>query len=148
MEQNSELLIQRLVTILRRMARTARHNQWMGTGGEADQYSIDQFNRILERLKSLDNSGAHEVFAALPAGSTWSSLSSACQDVIACYAPEDCAGPKRHWNGFWTDARSGIWIDKEAFEHGLPPQINEFGEFLRDKIFEWQRRGRGKSEER
>jgi hypothetical protein len=156
MEQHTEQLIQKLVTILRRMARTARHNQWMGASEEADQYSVDQFNRILERFKAVDSSGAHEVFAPLPAGSSWTSLSSACQDVIACYEPESAEGQKRQWRGFcnetphgiWTDAKSGIWIDKEAFEQGLPRKMQEFGDFLRDQIHDWQRRSKHKPEER
>ena len=91
METNTEQLIQKLVVVLRRMARTARNNQWMGMSEEADQYSIDQFNRILERLKAVDATGAHEVFAPLPPKSTWSSLGSACRDLIACYDTESRA---------------------------------------------------------
>jgi len=149
MEANTEQLIQKLVVVLRRMARTARNNQWMGMSEEADQYSIDQFNRILERLKAVDTTGAHEVFAPLPAQSTWSSLGSACRDLIACYDTEGRAeGPGSDWNGLWTDARSGIWIDKKAFKCGMPPEMQEFGEFLKEKIGEWQRRTRAKPEER
>jgi hypothetical protein len=148
MEQHTEQLIQRLVTILRRMARTARHNQWMGMTEVVDQYTIDQFNRILERLKAVDSSGAHEVFAPLPSGCAWTSLSSACQDLIACYEPDSQEGQKRQWKGFCTDDKSGIWIDKNAFEQGLPHKMQEFGEFLRDQIQEWQRRPRHKHEER
>jgi len=148
MEANTEQLMQRLVGILRRMARTARNNQWMGVSEEADDYSIDQFNRILDRFKAVDTTGAHEVFAPLPPKSTWSSLGSACRDLIACYDTESRGDPGSDWNGFWTDARSGIWIDKKAFKCGMPPEINEFGEFLRDKIAEWQRRSRAKPEER
>lgn len=149
MEPTTEQLIQKLVMVLRRMARTARNSQWMGMTDEADQYSIDQFNRILERLKAVDTSGVHDVFAPLPQHSSWSSLASACKDLIACYDTESGSErPASDWNGFWTDARSGIWIDKKAFKCGLPPEMNEFGDFLREKIGEWQQRSRRKPEER
>jgi len=145
METNNEQLIQKLMAVLRRMAKTAQMNQWMGRNDEADPQSIDQFNRILDRLRQVDTTGAHEIFAPLPPQTSWISLGGACRNVIACYESEPrTAYGNGCWDGFWTDAKTGFWIDKMAFRHGMPPEINEFGEFIKEKISEWQNRARAK----
>jgi hypothetical protein len=132
-------MIQKLIAVLRSMAKTAQMNHVMGRSEEADRHTIEQFNRILDRLRHVDTTGALEVFSDLPDQTSWASLNSACRNLIACCDVE--GGPRRHgWDGFWTDAKSGIWIDKMAFECGLPPEMNEFGEFLKEKISEWQKR--------
>ncbi len=133
----------RLLNVLRRMARTARMNQWTGVREAADAYSIDQYNRILERFQLIDGAEGPPLFSALPPEATWSMLSNACRDLAAYYDEEESGKPGTGgWNGIWTDAKSGIWIDKTALKHGVPQEVSELGHFIREKITEWQDRKR------
>lgn len=61
MERERPTETKRLVNVLQRMARTARMNQWTGTRESADSYSIEQYNRILERLNSIEGSDRKSV---------------------------------------------------------------------------------------
>lgn len=146
MEQERKTEIRKLLNVLRRMARTARMNQWTGVREQADSYSIDQYNRILSRFQGLDGTAAPGLFGALPPDASWSTLSNACRDLAAYYEDENSAGGQSGWSGIWTDARSGIWIDKSAFQHGMPSEVNELGHFIREKIAEWQQRKRERTE--
>jgi hypothetical protein len=144
-QQQKEREIRRLVNVLRRMARTARMNYFMndaGFGGKADRHSVDQFNRILDRFKTMEAPGDPSLFGPLHEESTWSNLANACRDLCAYYEEENGAGRDNPWSGVWTDARSGIWIDKSAFRHGMPPEMSDLGHFIREKIGEWQERKR------
>jgi hypothetical protein len=149
MEQQKEREIRRLVNVLKRMARTARMNYFMndaGFGGKADRHSIDQFNRILERFTTMEAPGDPSLFGPLPEDATLSNLANACRDLCAYYEEEQGNGVKEDgkepWSGMWTDTKSGIWIDKSAFRHGMPPEISDLGHFIREKIGEWQERKR------
>jgi hypothetical protein len=132
MEQQKQQEIRRLVNVLRRMARTARMNYFMneaGFGGKADRHSIDQYNRILDRFKTMEAPGDPSLFGPLHEEATWSNLANGSE-------------PRNPWSGVWTDAKSGIWIDKSAFRHGMPPEMSDLGHFIREKIGEWQERKR------
>ena len=123
MDQDKQRVLGKLINVLERMARSARMNQWSGSTERADAYSIDQYNRILERLNTLDPEGLQGLFAPLAPDATWTVLANACRDLAAYY--EDESGPRKRpggggpFSGIWTDACSGIWIDKMAFQHGL-----------------------------
>lgn len=132
----------RLLNVLQRMARTARMNQWTGVREVAENYSIDQYNRILERLQAMDGGPGAPLFAALPPEATWSMLSNACRDLAAYFEEGDNGRRGGGWDGIWTDAKNGIWIDKRALRHGIPQEVNELGHFIREKISEWQDRKR------
>ncbi len=142
MEKERLTETKRLVNVLRRMARTARMNQWTGTRESADSYSIEQYNRILERLNAIEGSGAPGLFIPLREDASWNVLSNACRDLTAYYEDDTNGNAHGGWNGVWTDAKSGIWIDKRAFKHGMPPEVGELGHFIREKISEWQDRKR------
>jgi hypothetical protein len=119
-------------------------NQWTATREQSDAYSVEQYNRILERLKVLDGSGGLDLFVSLPEGTTWSTLANACRDVGAFYEDEATGQNGREgWSGVWA-GKSGIWIDKSAFSGGVPPEIHELGNFIREKVNEWQEMRRGK----
>ena len=135
--------VRRLLNVLRRMARTARMNYWMnGVNETADSHSIEQYNRILQRFDSLEASGTPGLFLALPPDASLSVLANACRDLVAYHEDEKNTSAKGGWNGIWTDARIGIWIDKSAFKTGIPQEIHELGHFIREKVSEWQdRRG-------
>ncbi len=134
--------VRRLLNVLRRMARTARMNQWTGVRESADSYSIEQYNRILERFNSLEGTGTPGLFAPLREDATWNILSNACRDLAAYHEDETNTTSKAGWNGIWADAQNGIWIDKSAFKSGLPPEVHELSHFVREKIAEWQDRHR------
>ncbi len=134
--------VRRLLNVLRRMARTARMNQWTGVKENADAYSIDQYNRILERFNTIDAAGTPGLFAPLREDATWNILSNACRDLAAYHEDDTNTSPKAGWNGVWTDARNGIWIDKTAFKSGMPPEVHELSHFIREKVAEWQDRQR------
>jgi hypothetical protein len=144
MERDQERETRKLLNVLRRMARTARMSQFMGVKDQADAYSIDQYNRIAARLETLDPAASKGLFGALPPDASWSTLSNACRDLAAYYEDDSASSAQAGWSGVWTDARSGIWIDKSAFRHGMPPEVTELGHFIREKIAEWQERKGGK----
>ena len=137
--------MQKLLNVLRRMARTARMNHFMMAAGaqdHADSYSVGQYNRILERIHSLDASGLPSLFAPLPENSSWGTLGNACRDLSAYYEDE-VSESKINWNGFSVDYR----FDKSAFRpQGMPEEVSELGHFIREKIAEWQDRKRVKPE--
>ena len=141
-ETQSNKEVRRLLNVLRRMARTARMNQWTGVKENADSYSIEQYNRILERFNSLEGTGTPGLFTPLPDDATWNMLSNACRDLAAYHEDETNTSFKKGWNGVWTDAHTGIWIDKTAFKHGFPAEVHELSHFVREKIAEWQDRNR------
>jgi hypothetical protein len=144
-QKQKEREIRRLVNVLRRMARAARMNYFMndaGFGGKADHQSIQQFNRILERFKIMEAPGDPSLFGPLAEDASLSNLANACRDLCAYYEEEHGGGGQSPWSGIWTDAKSGIWIDKSAFRHGMPPEISDLGHFIREKIGEWQERKR------
>lgn len=142
MEKEQVKEVRRLLNVLRRMARTARMNQWTGVREMADSYSIDQYNRILERFNTLEGSGTPGLFAPLREDATWNVLANACRDLAAYHDEESAAAGGSGWNGVWTDARSGVWIDRTAFKHGMPAEVSELGHFIREKVAEWQDRKR------
>ena len=138
--------MRKLLNVLHRMARTARMNYFMNAGGahdQADSYSVGQYNRILERIQTIDTSGLPSLFAPLPETVSWSTLSNACRDLSAYYQDEAITDSKLNWNGFSVDYR----FDKNAFRpQGMPEEVSELGHFIREKIAEWQDRKRAKPE--
>jgi hypothetical protein len=140
-ESQRDREVRRLLNVLRRMARTARMNYFMGGLTEkADTRSIEQYNRILQRFDSLEASGTPGLFVPLQDDASLSVLATACRDLVAYHEDEANTSAKGGWDGVWTDARSGIWIDKSAFKSGLPQELNELGHFIREKVSEWQER--------
>lgn len=142
MTQQQEMA--KLMNVLHRMAKNARMNQWTANTEDADDYNVGQYNRILDRMQVLAGANATSLFAPLPQKVSWSTLANACRDLSAYY--EDEANGQRRdgwhgWSGVWADRR-GIWIDRSAFSHGLPQEVNELGQFIREKIAEWQDRKR------
>ena len=72
MEREKE--IAKLVNVLRRTSRMALQSEWTGGAEDVAAFCIDQYNRVLARLKEID-AGVGAVFDPLPAGS---SLTAAC----------------------------------------------------------------------
>jgi hypothetical protein len=148
MEREKE--IAKLVNVLRRTSRMALQSEWTGSSEDVTAFCIDQYNRVLARLKEIDP-GVAAVFDPLPAGSSLTVAAMACRQLSAYY--EDEVGRSGgDWKGVWGDPRYGLWIDKRAFKefwNKSAREVEDLGEIIRENIDEWlsQRKTRGKREE-
>ena len=142
MEREKE--ISKLVNVLKRTARMAMQSEWTGSSQDAAAFCVEQYNRVLARLKELDQE-ITPIFAPLAPDSSLSVAAMACRQLAAYY--EDEATGQR-----WGRAY-GIGFDPEVFKDFWCKSAKEFedlGEFIRESIQEWarQKRGRGREEER
>src|SRR5256885_10443844 len=97
MERNQELL--KLINVLRRTGRMASQAHWTGADKDAAAFCADKYNRVLARLKELDESvGA--VFEPLAPESSLTVTAIACRQLAAYYEDElDTAGRFRDARG-------------------------------------------------
>ncbi|HMG33301.1 MAG TPA: hypothetical protein VKM94_05125 [Blastocatellia bacterium] len=155
MEREKE--IEKLVNVLRRTSRMALQAEWTGSNPDVAAFCIDQYNRVLARLKELDP-GVGSVFEPLASGSSLTVAAMACRQLAAYY--EDEVGRQGGWGDWarsWGDPRFGLWADKKAFKEFWDKSAREFedfGDFIRQSFEEWfsQRKegkppGEGKAEE-
>ena len=135
MEKEKEL--RKLINVLRRTARMAMQTEWTGGQQDAAPFCVEQYNRVLLRLKELDESvGA--IFAPLPDGSSLSVTAMACRQLAAYY--EDEVG-RPHW-GWGRPKAYAFGHNAEAFKDFWKNSAQEFedlGEFIRESIEEWFR---------
>jgi hypothetical protein len=142
MERDKE--IAKLVNVLRRTARMAMQSEWTGSSDDAGGFCVEQYNRVLARLKELDPE-ITPIFAPLAANSSLSVAAMACRQLAAYY--EDEVGGHR-----WGRAY-GIGFDPDIFKDFWCKSAKEFedlGEFIRESIHEWarQKRGRDRQDDR
>jgi hypothetical protein len=132
MEREKE--IAKLVNVLRRTSRMAMQSEWTGGNQDAAAYCVEQYNRVLARLKEIDESvGA--VFYPLPEGSSLTVAAMACRQLAAYY--EDEVGAGASWGRAY-----GINIDPEPFKEfwrKSARDVEDLGEFIRESIEEWAR---------
>jgi hypothetical protein len=142
MEREKE--IAKLVNVLRRTSRMAMHSEWTGGKEDAARYCVEQYNRVLARLKEIDQSVGN-VFQPLPAESSLMVAAMACRQLAAYYEDEVREGPR------WAKAY-GVRLDHESFKEFWQKSardIEDLGEYIRESIEEWVRqRKRSKPEER
>ncbi|HLF84420.1 MAG TPA: hypothetical protein VI837_09620 [Blastocatellia bacterium] len=150
MEREKE--IAKLVNVLRRTSRMALQSEWTGGSQDVASFCIDQYNRVLARLKEIDP-GVSAVFDPLAPGSSLTVAAMACRQLAAYYEDEvgRTAG-SGDWKGVWGDPRYGMWVDKRAFKefwNKSAREVEDLGEFIRESIDDWvnQRKTRGKREE-
>src|SRR5256885_14272192 len=130
MERDKELL--KLINVLRRTGRMASQAHWTGAEKDAAAFCAEKYNRVLARLKELDE-GVGAVFEPLPADSSLTVAAMACRQLAAYY--EDEVGGANwggEWKGVWGDPRYGVWIDKKAFKdfwEKSAREIEDFGEY-------------------
>jgi len=132
MEREKELL--KLINVLRRTSRMALQLEWTGGKEDAAAHCVDQYNRVLTRLKEMDP-GVSAVFEPLPEGSSLTVVAMATRQLAAYY--EDELGPAR---GFSRGA--GFAFDPKMFREFWEKSSREFedmGEFIRESIEEWLR---------
>lgn len=145
MEREKELA--KLVNVLRRTSRMALQSEWTGSSKDAARYCVDQYNRVLARLKELDADVA-TIFEPLAEDSSLTVAAMACRQLAAYYEDEVGRGSGwGEWAGAWGDPRQTIWADKKAFKdfwNKSAREIEDFGEFIRENIEEWIRQYKGK----
>ena len=148
MERDKELL--KLINVLRRTARMASQAHWTGDEKDAATFCADKYNRVLARLKELDETvGA--VFEPLPADSSLTVTAIACRQLVAYYEDELGAGGFRGAYGFAFDpswfargreSRRESKRDCRNFWREASHDIEDLGEFIRESIAEWTRHRR------
>ncbi|HMF58408.1 MAG TPA: hypothetical protein VK619_18840 [Pyrinomonadaceae bacterium] len=141
MEREKE--ISKLVNVLRRTGRMAFHANWVGDQKDTASFCVERYNRVLARLKEIDEAIA-SVFDPLPAESSLTVVGMACKQLSAYYEDEvEPSQRHRHGRAF------GIALDPQAFKEFWRTQgreIEDLGEFIRESINEWVRTRKSKSE--
>ena len=141
MEREKELV--KLINVLRRTSRMALQSEWTGSNPDAAAYCVEQYNRVLARLKEIDNS-VGTLFEPLPAGSSLTVVAMACRQLAAYY--EDETGPRK---GFGR-AGYGFAFDPNMFRdfwQKSAREIEDLGEFIRECVDEWARVRKGQQDE-
>lgn len=130
MEREKEIL--KLVNVLRKTARMAQQAAWAGHEEESASYSVDQYNRVYQRLVELDNSVA-TIFDPLESEASLVVVSMACRQLAAYF--EDETKKSASWGGIYgaafdTDSFKDFW--KESAK-----EIEDLGEFIRENLETW-----------
>ena len=130
MERKKE--ITKLVNVLHKTARMTQSAGWAGDEDEAAAYCVEQYNRVLARLRELDD-GDNPIFEPLPADASLTVVSLACKHLAAYY--EDEARSSRGWGRVY-----GAAFDSEAFKdfwRQSARDVEDLGEFIRENIETW-----------
>jgi hypothetical protein len=145
MEREKELA--KLVNVLRRTSRMALQSEWTGSSQDAARFCVEQYNRVLARLKEIDPDVAN-VFDPLATDSSLTVAAMACRQLAAYYEDEVGRAGWGEWGGVWGDTRHGAWADKKAFKdfwNKSAREIEDFGEFIRENIEDWVKQYKAKS---
>ena len=135
MEREKELA--KLINVLRRTSRMALQSEWTGGKEDAATFCTDQYNRVLARLRQLDE-GVGNVFDPLPTNSSLTVVAMASRQLAAYYEDElgPGHGPRAYGFGFDPKVFKDFW-EKSARD------IEDLGEFIRESIEEWARQKKG-----
>ena len=136
MEREKELA--KLINVLRRTSRMALQSEWTGGKEDAAAFCTEQYNRVLARLKQLDE-GVGIVFDQLPPNSSLTVVAMASRQLAAYY--EDELGP-----GHGHARAYGFGFDPKIFKDFWEKSARDFedlGEFIRESIEEWARQKKG-----
>ena len=82
--------IEKLVSVLRRIARATRYMEWTKPGPEATQFNVAQYNRILSRLTEIEPA-VGPLFTPLSDNTSPEVIRMACRDLIAYFEVEELA---------------------------------------------------------
>ena len=137
MEREQELA--KLINVLRRTSRMAMQSEWTGSAQDTASFCVEQYNRVLTRLKELDDS-VGKLFEPLPAGSSLTVVAMACRQLAAYF--EDEVGPQKN-------QAYGFAFDRGMFKDFWAKSAHEFedlGQFVRECIDEWARVRKCKAE--
>jgi hypothetical protein len=134
--------IAKLVNVLRRTARMALQSEWTGGGQDTAAFCVQQYNRVLARLRELDPN-LSAIFQPLLESSSLTVVAVACRQLVAYYEEE--FGPFWGWGRAYCTS-----IDPDAlkeFWYKAARDIEDLGEFIREGIEEWTRRRKQRSRE-
>jgi hypothetical protein len=145
MEREKELL--KLINVLRRTSRMAMQSEWTGGSQDAAAYCTEQYNRVLARLKEIDEN-VGTVFDPLPAGSSLTVVAMASRQLTAYYEDE-VGGTKGFGRGYGFNFDPATFKGSKSFKEFWEKGAREFedlGEFIRESIEEWTRQRKDKPE--
>ncbi|HVF92326.1 MAG TPA: hypothetical protein VNH22_19835 [Blastocatellia bacterium] len=135
MEREKE--ITKLINVLRRTSRMALQSEWTGGGQDAASFCVEQYNRVLARLREIDpDVGA--VFAPLAESSSLTVAAMACRQLASYY--EDEVETERGWGKAYS-FNVGAQPFKDFWQKSAR-EIEDLGEFIRESIDEWTRQKR------
>jgi hypothetical protein len=132
MEREKEL--SKLINVLRRTARVAVQSQWTEANADAARFCVEQYNRVLARLKELDP-GVSAIFEPLAAGSSLTVVAMACRQLAAYY--EDEVGESSEWPRVYAAAFDTAGF--KDFWRKCGGDIQDLGEFIRESVDIWAR---------
>lgn len=124
--------ITKLVNVLRRLARMAQQANWTGGNPDGAIYSVQQYNRVLERLVKLDPD-VKDVFFPLEEDSPFTVIAMAARQLAAYY--EDELKPNSSWQKIYHTA-----FDPDGFKdfwRQSAKDIEDLGEYIRENIETW-----------
>lgn len=145
MEKEKEL--KKLINVLRRTARMAMQSEWTGGQEDTAPFCVEQYNRVLARLKEMDES-VGTIFSPLSEGNSLTVTAMACRQLVAYF--EDEVGGERHG---WGGPRGYAFkFDSEQFKdfwRKSARDIEDLGEFIRESIEQWvhHKKKEGKQED-
>ena len=132
MEREKEL--PKLINVLRRTSRMAMQSEWTGSAQDTAAFCAEQYNRVLARLKEIDDS-VGKLFEPLPAASSLTVVAMACRQLAAYFEDEvgaQKAGGRAYGFAFDPSMFKDFW-DKSAHE------FEDLGQYIRECIDEWAR---------
>src|SRR5262245_42039133 len=132
MEREKELL--KLVNVLRRTSRMALQSEWTGSSQDTAAHCVEQYNRVLARLREIDGS-VGTLFEPLPAGSSLTVVAMASRQ-LAAYYEDEVGAPKGSARAY------GFALDPDMFRDFWKKsarEVEDLGEFIRECIDEWAR---------
>jgi hypothetical protein len=137
MEREKELT--KLINVLRRTARAALQSQWTEANGDTAKFCVEQYNRVLARLKELDPS-VSTLFEPLAAGSSLTLVAMACRQLAAYF--EDEAGESFEWPRVYAAAFDSAGF--KDFWRKCAGDAQDLGEMIRESVEMWARQRRQK----
>lgn len=141
MEREQE--VAKLVNVLRRTSRMALQSEWTGGAADTAAFCVEQYNRVLARLKEIDG-GNTVIFEPLAEGSSLTVAAMACRQLAAYYEDEV---PRGNWEPRWS--KDMPFFDPRPFKEFWEKsarEIEDFGEYIRESIDEWARQRKAKTE--
>lgn len=144
MEREKELA--KLINVLRRTARMAMQAEWTGGKEDAANFCVDQYNRVLARLKEIDP-GISTIFEPLPAGSSFSVVAVGSRQLAAYYEDEVGQGKGFERGGYRARAYAFDPRKFREFWERSGREFEDIGEFIRESIDEWLRQKKSATHE-
>ena len=133
MDREQEL--SKLLNVLHRTGRMAMRTHWMGGGEESARFCVEQYNRILNRLRELEpNLGS--IFTPLEPTASLHVVALACRQVVSYFEDEL---RQRGWRGDARGWEAGFGVgDFAQFQAASLGDLEELGNMIRDWVQGWK----------